>query len=95
MKKVICFDARMIRKGGIGTYIKNLLPYFVDFPFKFKLLVPSKEPEFCSFETIEFNTPIYSLQEQYKYSFSIPSCDLFWSPHFNVPVFPLRAKKTA
>ncbi|HLB52717.1 MAG TPA: glycosyltransferase family 1 protein, partial [Chlamydiales bacterium] len=24
---------------------------------------------------------------------AIPSCDLFWSPHYNIPLLPIRAKK--
>lgn len=42
---------------------------------------------------LEFDAPIYSLKEQWELSRRVPECDLFWSPHFNVPLFPIRAKK--
>lgn len=67
-------DARMIRCGGIGTYIQNLLPYL-------------------SLEVAPLKSPIYSLREQLEFPRKIPPCDLFFSPHFNVPLLPIRAKK--
>lgn len=72
MKALI--DARMIRSGGIGTYIQNLLPHL-------------------SLEIAPLKAPIYSLREQLEFPWKIPACDLFFSPHFNVPLLPIRAKK--
>jgi glycosyltransferase involved in cell wall biosynthesis len=37
--------------------------------------------------------PIYSIQEQIMLPRLIPACDIFWSPHYNVPCLPIRAKK--
>jgi glycosyltransferase involved in cell wall biosynthesis len=44
-------------------------------------------------EQIRFKAPIYSAQEQLEFPLKVPKCDLFWSPHYNVPVLPIRAKK--
>lgn len=60
--------------GGIGTYIRNLLPHLQT-------------------ENIVMQSSIYSLKEQFEYPLRIPPCDLFWSPHFNVPLASTRAKK--
>ncbi len=44
-------------------------------------------------ENIPCGAPIYSLQEQFALPKLIPPCDLFWSPHYNVPILPIKAKK--
>lgn len=64
----------MKNHGGIGTYVRNLLPHL-------------------HLESIAMSSPIYSLKEQLEYPLRIPPCDLFWSPHFNVPLASTRAKK--
>jgi glycosyltransferase involved in cell wall biosynthesis len=42
---------------------------------------------------INFENPIYSISEQIAAPFKIPKCDLLFSPFYNVPVFPVKAKK--
>lgn len=95
--KEVCFDARMIFSGGIGTYIKNLVLQLKSGNFKLRLLLdPSKLgrcPWLEGFDIIPCRAPIYSIQEQFELPLCIPKCDLFWSPHFNIPLFPIRAKK--
>jgi glycosyltransferase involved in cell wall biosynthesis len=38
-------------------------------------------------------SPIYSIQEQFTLPILIPSCDIFWAPHYNFPLAPIKAKK--
>lgn len=96
MKK-ICIDARMIKNGGIGTYIRTLLSNFNNANFDITLIVSSKDLKnykfFKNFNLITLDAPIYSIKEQVLLSLKIPKCDLFFSPHFNIPIFPIRAKK--
>lgn len=96
MKK-ICIDARMINHSGIGTYVRNILAGLQDSPYKISAIVnPDSIPKYeflKAFDLIPLSTPIYSIAEQLQLPFLIPSCDLFWSPHFNVPLLPIRAKK--
>lgn len=95
MKLVI--DVRFINASGIGTYIKNVLPGIIS-EFNVVTVLGNKN-EIMQFdwsnkvEVIEFNCKMYSLKEQFYYAFKIPKCDVFWSPHFNFPIFPIRAKK--
>jgi len=42
---------------------------------------------------IPFDVPVYSIQEQIALPLRIPKCDLFWSPHFNIPLAPIRARQ--
>jgi glycosyltransferase involved in cell wall biosynthesis len=95
MKK-LCFDARMINHSGIGTYIRNILMRFQDFPHEVSVIVgPEAAAEHAflrAFKLIETSAPIYSIEEQLKLPFLIPRCDLFWSMHYNVPLMPIRAR---
>lgn len=93
---VISIDLRMIQASGIGTYLKNLISKIITtFPiYKVNLLgkveqmhqlnsVQCREIEF-----INCLSPIYSIAEQYELYQKIPSdTTLFWSPHYNIPLF--------
>ncbi len=68
----------MVGKGGIGTYLENILPFL---------------EKWCDLKLLQSRAPIYSFREQADFLLKIPTCDLFWSPHFNAPLFPIRAKK--
>jgi glycosyltransferase involved in cell wall biosynthesis len=85
----------MLSCSGIGTVVKNLIPPLSTAPFTTQLIVHSNDLEkglqISSHKVC--NAPIYSIQEQFALPKQIPSCDLFWSPHYNVPIFPIRAKK--
>lgn len=88
----LCIDVRMAFSSGIGTYIREIVPFLKQ--FRVTLLVDKLGHEWCKeFEQIVFDAPIYSIKEQALYPLKVPRCDLFWSPHYNVPLLPIRAKK--
>jgi len=96
----LCLDARMIRSGGIGTYIKNLIDVFAsEKKIKLTLLHWKKDAHFFKDYPLAnkriIHSPIYSVREQFELPLKIPSCDLFFAPHFNIPLLPIRAKKRA
>lgn len=94
--KTICIDARLIDSSGIGTCLYNLLHHLQKAHFKIYALVKkTQEPFFkeSPIEKIIVNAPIYSIKEQWELSRKIPSCDLFFSPHYNIPLLPIKAKK--
>jgi len=41
---------------------------------------------------LECKSKIYSIKEQLELPLKIPKCDIFWSPHYNIPILPIRAK---
>ncbi|MBS3905127.1 MAG: glycosyltransferase family 4 protein [Simkania sp.] len=92
----LCIDARMVLSSGIGTYLCNLLPLIEHGPFRIRLIIHEaalkKLPWLSRFSLIVLNAPIYSVEEQIKLPILIPKCDVFWSPHYNVPLFPTAAK---
>lgn len=93
--KRLCIDARMLHSSGIGTYLQNLLPYLDS---HYQLFLLGKEEEIGQLklrnsEVFHTSASIYSIKELFEIPSKIPSSDLFWSPHYNVPIFPVRAKK--
>lgn len=92
---MIVIDSRMFRSSGIGTYIRNLIPYILEgIPDKrFALIGNLTEVSNLadSFgERVSFIpccAPLYSVKEQLKLVTSLPAeTKLFWSPHYNIPL---------
>lgn len=89
----LCIDARMAFFSGIGVYIRKLTPYLAK-TFQTTLLVSEEGQSWCEgIDQILFKAPIYSLEEQLNYSKVIPKCQLFFSPHYNVPLSKTRANQ--
>lgn len=65
----VVLDARMLDSGGIGTYLKNLILKLKAYPLRLELLVTEQSLKKHSFlieyDCRVFNTPIYSIKEQY------------------------------
>lgn len=95
--KKIVIDVRMINSSGIGRYIQSMIPTIIS---KFQHLVLIGNPEelvkfdwFNKVEVISLLEPIYSIKEQFSLRSLTPKCDIFFSPHYNVPLFLPQAKK--
>jgi glycosyltransferase involved in cell wall biosynthesis len=92
----IAVDTRMINNSGIGTYLQNIIPNLIK---NYELILLGREKEINSFhwgkkvKIINFNSSIYSLTEQLIMPLKIPECDIFLSPHYNIPILPIKAKK--
>lgn len=90
----LCVDTRMATFSGIGTYIREMLPHFRKTFWRVTLIVDQVGHDWArGFDQIVLNAPIYSIREQILYAMKIPACDLLFSPHYNVPIFPVKAKK--
>ncbi len=92
----LCIDVRMLNASGIGTVLKNILPHLVG-KLQLSLLYLEKDEEellrLPGCTLIPMRSPIYTIREQFELPRKIPSCSLFWSPHFNIPLFPIKAKR--
>jgi glycosyltransferase involved in cell wall biosynthesis len=91
MKKLIV-DARMIDSSGIGTYIENVLSRIINNKLNFKIILLGEKEKlahkFPEVEIIECSSSIYGVKEQLDFIKKTPKeYDLFWSPHYNIPVF--------
>lgn len=90
----LCIDARMATMSGIGTCIRQLVPFLNQPPFRVILLVHEKEQPWCKgYEQIHCTASIYSVKEQLSLPLYMPKCDVFWSPHYNIPLLRGKAKK--
>ena len=98
----ITIDIRKIFDSGIGTYIQNILPIIIfNKPdFIFNLLCYANEVSHLKLinavnvNIINCSSKQYSIKEQFELPFKIPrNTTVFWAPHFNVPLFPIKAKK--
>ncbi len=96
MKYDLTIDARMIKHTGVGTYIKNMISGIVD---NYNLTLLGNNDTITPFpwskkiKIITATSPIYSLTEQMELPKIIPSCDLFISPHYNVPLQKIKASR--
>lgn len=88
-------DVRMLKSSGIGKVIENILSRMMKRKkeWDFYLVGKGKEIEelfLCAdnVHIIECDCPIYSIKEQFVLLRKIPKkLDLFWSPHYNIPIF--------
>lgn len=98
MKKKInlVIDCRMINMSGIGTYLKNIIPGLIESDcFDITCMGYSNIKEFNWFDKVKYirlNSKILSIAEQFELTWKIPSCDLFWSPNWNIPLLFTKAK---
>lgn len=92
----LLLDSRMIDFSGIGTYLQNLIPFLKK---EVNLILLGNKNTIENYihekdlKIIPIRSSIYFPYEQIEFLFKIRSVDIFWSPHFNVPIFPIRAKK--
>lgn len=90
--KHIAVDARMIGDGGIGTYLSELLPRVMAArpDWRFTLLGAREQlAPLAGRPNVELRSlvaPIYGVREQIEIPLVAPKADLFWSPHYNVPL---------
>lgn len=93
--KHLCIDARMCRAGGIGTFLNYMTSHLLkSWPGQLTFLCDNNpSPLYLSVPKVQMNARPFSLKEQWELAAKIPSCDLFWSPFINIPLFPIRAKR--
>lgn len=93
--KSIWVDARLLNKSGIGRYIAEILPLLHE-KYDLTCITAPEGVDFLKAHGIKYvvcTTGIYAIKEQIELPRMIQKCDLFWSPHFNIPLLPIRAKK--
>lgn len=103
MKISLVIDSRAIKSSGIGVYLQELLPYILRTESFHVSLLGKRQTieevyrgdELKKATIIECTAGIYSLREQAELPLKVPPCDVFWSPHYNIPLLPIRAKHRA
>lgn len=90
----LTIDARMIHHSGIGKYLRMLMP-FITKEYDVTLLGnPEQLAQFTPLaKVIAFTSPIYSIGEQIQLPKLVSHVDIFWSPHYNVPLRGIKCDK--
>ena len=92
----IVLDARMINHSGIGTYIKCVIKALLN-DYDLTLIIDEQriidQTWLNKVKIVQCIVPIYSLREQIRLPLEIPPCEIFLSPHYNIPLLPVKAKK--
>jgi len=94
-KTKIVLDARMINHSGIGTYIKCVIKALLH-DYDLTLIIDERIIDRTwvnKVNIVQCTTPIYSLREQIRLPLEILPCEIFLSPHYNIPLLPVKAKK--
>lgn len=95
-KKTVIIDARMLNNSGIGRYTREIINACLMLSYEVRLIYNKESnnaTEFIGLKNIFFKSPIYSIGEQIEYITKVPFCDLFISPHYNVPIILIKARK--
>jgi len=87
----ITLDARMYNYSGIGRYIKFLLSFLPEF-YELELLAYEGEIKDDKLKIIPVKSRIYSPFEQIELKQKIKKTDIYWTPHFNVPILNIPAR---
>jgi glycosyltransferase involved in cell wall biosynthesis len=91
--KSLCIDARMLFFGGIGTVVQNVVKRLPEDLWSYQFLVGEKRTadwirEHGPKGRVELvSSQIYSIGEQLRLPWQGSSADVFWSPHYNIPLF--------
>src|SRR3989338_6447003 len=78
----------MMKHSGIGTYLRGLAAGLSDLKIpaeKFCLFAPEGQNH-SPFPVSEFHAKIYSIEEQWQYPARLARCQLWHSPHYNIPL---------
>jgi glycosyltransferase involved in cell wall biosynthesis len=85
----------MIHASGIGTYLRNIVPLVIRSKPDYRFILLGKTASLAredwvnakNINIIDFQSPIYSINEQWEFFKTIPQkTHLFWSPNFNIPL---------
>ena len=100
MKMKLAIDCRFLYASGLGRYIREIVgrvvPAQPDWLFylicrnaaDFHLLAQGAGNAVL----IVSDTAMYSVKEQWDLTLKIPSADIYWSPHYPVPILGTRAQ---
>lgn len=87
----IAIDCRMYKSSGIGTYLREILPFLIKEKNNEYLLIGDikvlKEYEkYSNIKIKECKIPIFSIKEVFYFPIKeINKCDCFYTPNYNIP----------
>lgn len=85
----LTIDARMIHHSGIGRILREII-FRLASKFKLFLILPPDGVYYAEKYGIDYkvsNIPIYHPLEHFIFFFESKKAKVFWSPHYNIPLF--------
>jgi glycosyltransferase involved in cell wall biosynthesis len=87
----LTLDARLISNSGIGVYLQNVISKLLLTQFEITVLHTSKDFHFfknvpSGINLVPYNATLYSVKELIATPAKTLGADIFWSPHYNVPL---------
>ncbi len=88
---ILTLDARLISTSGIGGYLQNVIKTFTSDKYALRLLYREADKRFFDniddgVEMVRYDAGMYSLKELIQTSSKTHHTDIFWSPHYNIPL---------
>ncbi len=90
----LAIDCRMWFSGGIGTYLRNLVPHLIAAFSKHEIFLLGNMDDLSEInfdskgqvQISQWNSPIYSISEQFDLPQSLSKADVLISPQYNIPL---------
>jgi glycosyltransferase involved in cell wall biosynthesis len=87
----LTIDARLVKSSGIGVYLQNIIKSPLLDQYELRLILKNNDLDYfrqlcLKAELVEFDAEMYSLKELLYSSAKTINSDIFWSPHYNVPI---------
>ena len=101
MSAHVVVDARMIHDGGIGTYLRNVVPRVARARPQWRWtalgdhgeLERARWTSIAGMTAVHCDTPVLGAREQLELPPRIPAdANVLWAPHYNVPMLALRPR---
>lgn len=99
----LVIDCRFVHHSGIGRYMRALVPRVLrQLPEAQAVLLVGRQERDAAFERQclalgaqlrRVEAGMYSLAEQWRVPRAVPSADVFWAMHYDVPFLPVRARR--
>lgn len=88
----LTIDARLISSSGIGGYLQNIINSAVVDKYDLRLLYREEDKEYfhnflTQVELERYDADLYSVKELLQTPGKTYDTDIFWSPHYNIPLF--------
>ena len=87
----LTIDARLISSSGIGVYLQNIIKNDLLLNYDVALIHKHADKHYFNdirsrSKLIEYNAELYSINELLNTPAKTRNTDIFWSPHYNVPL---------
>ena len=92
----LLIDGRFVGHSGLGRYTQSMISELANFDLDITVIVNDEDQKAKlpnDLSTILFEAKPFRLKEQYEFFKIKKKFDIFWSPHFNIPMLKKLGQK--